>query len=162
MSKSIWRLRNMACHLTFRQESRPCTLSLPLSLCLVAPASLFPPCFGCGKHTVQLHLQLPQNKRCTLKTVARCTFHMPHAPHTAITSRWSCDCIDHWSVEWGAGDAGGSNALSPLCNVWQMIKVSASAWQDNWLPVPGISIKLSSDMIYVELSLMKDMDRQLW
>lgn len=88
MSKSIWRLRNMACHLTFRQESRPCLLppapcpctSLPLLPCCPLPTCC--KLFGCGKHTVQLHLQLPQNKRCTLKTV-RCTLHVARCTHTA-------------------------------------------------------------------------------
>lgn len=80
----------MACHLTFRQpqQSRlpPChRCHQPFGSCPTCPLASFLRLFRCGN--TQLHLQLPQNKRCTLKTVslfvARCTLHTPHMPHSS-------------------------------------------------------------------------------
>lgn len=141
MSKSIWRLRNMACHLTFRQPQpscmppatpppppSPCNCQQPFASCPTCPLASFLRLFRCGN--TQLHLQLPQNKRCTLKTVrcllhvARCTRRSLLAAHSRHRDCRSCDCIDQCthSVRMERGRGGGVegewvNALSPLCDV---------------------------------------------
>lgn len=147
MSKSIWRLRNMACHLTFRQQSRSCPVpgapAACASLSLPAPLQPFFQLFGCG-NTVTFAIATEQKVHIKNGSlfVARCT------PLSSLTRCWSCDCIDHWSAQRQGMEGGGVVLVvqrivaTARRATWQMIKASASAWQDNWLAVPQISIKL--------------------